>query len=61
MGFQERVKEFRAKHGISLETLARELSVSYSTVNRWIRGHKPNAQGLAAFERLEIKYEDKKK
>ena len=35
MRFSSSVKHVRAKLGISQEQLARELNISFSTVNRW--------------------------
>jgi DNA-binding transcriptional regulator YiaG len=37
--FPEAIKEIRANRKFSQEDLARELGVSFSTVNRWERGH----------------------
>lgn len=60
MTFDKRLKAFRKKHGISMEGMARELGVSYSTINRWEKGQQPTFLYLEAFERVEKKYEDKK-
>lgn len=43
MEFAQTVKEIRKILKISQEQLARELHISFSTVNRWERGrNKPN-------------------
>lgn len=59
MTFDKRLKAFRKKHGISMEGMARELSVSYTTVSRWEKGQQPSFLYLEAFERVVKKYEDK--
>jgi len=35
MTFPEMLKEYRTRHGISQEKLARKLDVSLMTVNKW--------------------------
>lgn len=46
MTFGEKVKQVRFKLYMSQESMAKELGVSFATVNRWERGkHEP---GLAA-------------
>lgn len=53
MAFQDKVKELRKKLGISQEKLAARLGVSFSTVNRWEKGHaKPSYLALDRFETL---------
>lgn len=43
MTFQEKVKLARSKLGISQEDFAREIGVSFATVNRWENGNfKPS-------------------
>lgn len=39
MTFREKVLEVRGQMLISQEQLAKELGVSFSTINRWERGH----------------------
>ena len=39
MSFAEKVKEARKQLNISQEKLAAKLGVSFSTVNRWEKGH----------------------
>jgi len=51
--FQEKVKALRTKKGWSQETLAREIEVSLSTVQRWEkRGAKPTRLARREIERL---------
>jgi len=39
----KKLEKYRLEHKLSQEKLARELNVSFSTVNRWLNGHfKPN-------------------
>ena len=50
MLFQDKVKQVRKHLNLSQEGLARELGVSFSTVNRWETGKKePSALGSKAF------------
>ena len=50
MLFQEKVKQVRKHLNLSQEGLARELGVSFSTVNRWETGKKePSSLGSKAF------------
>lgn len=43
MAFAQIVKEIRTKFNMSQEQLARELHVSFATVNRWENGkNRPN-------------------
>ena len=58
--FRTLVKEVRSQLGLTQEDFARELGVSYATVNRWENGqYKPSklakAQFLAFFERMRKK------
>lgn len=39
MNFGEMVKLIRSDLGITQEQLARDLSISFSTINRWENGH----------------------
>ena len=49
--FSAFVKKVREQLGISQEDLARELGVSYATVNRWENGQcKPSKLAKAQFE-----------
>jgi len=49
--FSSIVKKIRDQLGISQEDLARELGVSYATVNRWENGQcKPSKLAKAQFE-----------
>lgn len=42
MEFKDKVKEARMKLYLSQETLAKELGISFSTINRWENGvHLP--------------------
>lgn len=40
MVFSEIIKCIRKELGITQEELARELNVSFSTINRWENGHR---------------------
>ena len=52
--FAERLRLLRARLGLSQEQLARRLSVSFATVNRWETGRsQPAARARAALEELE--------
>src|SRR5271169_3295447 len=49
-----RLRHVRALLGLSQESLARRLSVSFATVNRWERGHsRMSAAALARLDELE--------
>ena len=53
MDFKERVKFIRKKLNISQEKLARELRVSFATVNRWETGKsKPSYDNILDFEKF---------
>ena len=53
MDFTERVRLLREKLNMSQEDLARELNVSFSTINRWENGKaKPIKLAKAAFDAL---------
>lgn len=53
MTFGEKVKVVRYKLFLSQQAMAELLSVSFSTVNRWERGHsKPNFRAQAEFDKL---------
>ncbi len=49
--FRELVKQVRRQLGVSQEDLARELGVSFATVNRWENGKvKPSKLARARFD-----------
>ena len=49
--FPEFIKKVRKQFGISQEDLARELGVSYATVNRWENGQcRPSKLAKTQFE-----------
>lgn len=51
MEFAEKLKHVREKLSISQEHLAKELGVSFATVNRWeSEKYMPNYKALKAFE-----------
>ncbi|MFQ5442179.1 MAG: helix-turn-helix domain-containing protein [Thermodesulfobacteriota bacterium] len=51
----DRIKKVRLSLGWSQERLARELGVSFSTVNRWERGRtKPSPMAVKGLERLDM-------
>ena len=51
MGFKEKIKKVRMKIGYSQEQLARELGVSFATINRWENGKsEPRQIALNTFE-----------
>jgi len=51
MTFGERVKEVRLSLNMSQEMLARELDVSFATVNRWEKAHaEPGFKAKQKFE-----------
>ena len=57
MDFSEKVRTIREKLSISQEDLARELNVSFATVNRWENSKtKPSRMAQAAFNTLCKKY-----
>lgn len=50
MNFDKKVKYVRAKLNLTQEQLARELNVSFATVNRWESGkYKPSPMGERVF------------
>ncbi|HJY72444.1 MAG TPA: helix-turn-helix transcriptional regulator, partial [Streptosporangiaceae bacterium] len=52
--FAERLRLLRTRLGLSQEQLARRLSVSFATVNRWEAGRsRPSARAAAAIAELE--------
>ncbi|HWN63806.1 MAG TPA: tetratricopeptide repeat protein, partial [Streptosporangiaceae bacterium] len=54
LSFAERLRLLRARLALSQEQLARRLSVSFATVNRWEAGRsRPSARGVAAIAELE--------
>lgn len=65
MTFADKVKHVRMKLYLSQELLAKEIGISFSTVNRWENGHgKPNLVMEAKFndfcEKNGIVFEEKK-
>ena len=51
MSFAEKVKYVRTKLKLSQEDLARELSVSFATINRWeIGSYNPSRLAKKAFD-----------
>ena len=63
MTFGDKLKTVRNKLFMSQQDLAKELGVSFSSVNRWERGHyNPNFKALSAFDKLckkhKIKFKD---
>lgn len=53
MEFKEQVKTARQKLGLSQTALAKELGVSFPTINRWANGHgEPHALAKNAFYEL---------
>ena len=51
MSFAEKVKYVRIKLKLSQEDLARELGVSFATINRWENGsYNPSRLAQKAFE-----------
>ena len=51
MTFPEAIKEIRANKKFSQEDFARALGVSFSTINRWERGHtKPTKLAKRALQ-----------
>lgn len=51
MNFREKVKKVRIEIGYSQEQLARELGVSFATINRWENGKsEPRQMALNTFE-----------
>lgn len=64
MTFPEKIKFARLKMFMSQEKLAKELGVSFATVNRWERGMcEPHYDAQKAFHefcvRNKIKFDDK--
>lgn len=53
MQFEEVVKMIRTELGITQEQLARELNISFSTINRWENGHTSPSK-LAKMRLLEF-------
>jgi putative transcriptional regulator len=51
--FGDEVREFRTLKAFSQEELARELGVSFATVNRWENGHtEPSPMARKLFDSL---------
>jgi putative transcriptional regulator len=52
--YAERIKQLRARNGLTQQDLAESLHVSFSTVNRWENGRAtPSALASAQLERIE--------
>jgi DNA-binding XRE family transcriptional regulator len=63
MTFAEKVMEVRGRLLISQEQLAKELNVSFATINRWEKGHnEPSFIMQRKFnelcQRFDIKFDD---
>lgn len=63
MEFKEKIKVVREKTGYSQEQLARELGVSFATINRWENGKtEPRQMAIKLFdqfcENCKIRVED---
>lgn len=53
MTFGEKVKQVREKLNLSQEELAKELGVSFATINLWEKGHThPTYETLQRFEKF---------
>lgn len=53
MDFKQRIRKARIEMGYSQEQLARELGVSFATINRWENGKsEPRQIALNTFERF---------
>jgi DNA-binding transcriptional regulator YiaG len=51
MEFRDKILKVRLQLNLSQEALARELDVSFATVNRWEKGHsKPSTLAMYRFE-----------
>jgi len=60
MEFKDKFKAARLKMMMSQEEIAKELNVSFSTVNRWESGHnKPNFKAQKAFHEFCVKHKIK--
>lgn len=58
MEYADTIKEIRKKCFLSQEDLARELGVSFASINRWERGKtKPSKMALKAIEEFCVKHE----
>jgi len=53
MQFEDIIKAIRKKLNITQEQLARELNISFSTINRWENGHTTPSK-LAKMQLLEF-------
>lgn len=65
MEFKEQVKTARQEMGLSQTSLAKELGVSFPTINRWENGHgEPHPLAKNAFYELckkhKVNFEEKK-
>ena len=55
MEFGSIVKQVRKELGLSQEQLARELSISFSTVNRWENGKSKPSHGRKTYAKFSCK------
>ena len=56
MDFSEKIRLVRERLGISQEALARDLNVSFATINRWENGKtKPNNMAQDVFNSFCVK------
>ena len=61
MTFGERVKQVRLALNLSQEEMAKELGVSFATINRWENSHNnPTYEALQRFEQFCVKKNLKK-
>src|SRR5258706_1701652 len=57
--FGQRIKQFRARHGLTQQALAERLGVSFATVNRWENGQtEPSRLSWTRLRQLEIEVGD---
>jgi putative transcriptional regulator len=55
--FAQRLKNFREEYKLTQEDVAREMGVSFSSVNRWENGKvSPSKLALKQFDNLELKF-----
>lgn len=60
MTFGERVKKVRSELKLSQEDMAKELGVSFATINRWENSHNnPTYEALQRFEQFCASYSEK--
>ncbi len=57
MEYANTIKELRKRYSLSQEDFARELGVSFASINRWERGKtRPSKMALKAIEEFCIKH-----